>query len=208
VLASGSSALLTLLFFLVLPLIQAITPEPEPSQPQAAFDVGALPPPEVELPDEPEPEPEEEEPEPPELAEEAPLLDLAQLEMALNPSLGEGWGGPDFDSDALAKLGRGSGGGVDSLFSAADLDERPRPIHQPSPNPTAEARRNAPGKVTVLFIVDEKGQVENPIAKNPDHPSFVKPALDAVRQWRFRPGKREGEPVKFRMKVDIQFPKP
>jgi protein TonB len=38
-------------------------------------------------------------------------------------------------------------------------------------------------------------------------PVFERPALAAVKQWRFEPGKRNGKPVRFRMRVPITFPK-
>ena len=33
-----------------------------------------------------------------------------------------------------------------------------------------------------------------------------KPALAAIKQWKFEPGKRSGQPVRFRMRVPITFP--
>ena len=37
------------------------------------------------------------------------------------------------------------------------------------------------------------------------HPAFEQPALQAVRRWRFEPGKRGGKPVSFKMRVPITF---
>ena len=34
-----------------------------------------------------------------------------------------------------------------------------------------------------------------------------RPALAAVKKWKFEPGKKGGEPVRFRMRVPITFPK-
>ncbi|MCA9398636.1 MAG: hypothetical protein KC618_02720, partial [Candidatus Omnitrophica bacterium] len=81
---------LTLVCFLVLPLMQAINKPPTADLALQDVDVANLPPP---PPPPPEEEPEEPEPEeqPPELMEEAPPLDLSQLELALNPGFSEGW---------------------------------------------------------------------------------------------------------------------
>jgi len=59
----------------------------------------------------------------------------------------------------------------------------------------------------VLFVVNERGHVENPIIQKSTDPVFERPALNAVKQWRFEPGKRNGEPVRFRMRIPITFPK-
>ena len=49
------------------------------------------------------------------------------------------------------------------------------------------------------------GRVANPVAQAATHPAFEQPALQAVRRWRFEPGKRNGQPVSFKMRVPITF---
>jgi periplasmic protein TonB len=94
----------------------------------------------------------------------------------------------------------------DALFSLADLDQKPRAVYQPSPVVSAEARKKAPGTVYVLFIVDERGKVESPLIQKSSDPVFDQPALSAVKNWKFEPGKRNGKAVRFRMRVPITFP--
>jgi len=43
------------------------------------------------------------------------------------------------------------------------------------------------------------------VQSSPD-PVFERPALTAVKQWKFEPGKRGGQAVRFRMRVPITFP--
>lgn len=196
--------------FLLLPFLQAIsatTPEDTTLRTVATADVPPPPPP-------PEQEPEQEEQQqeeakPPELSEEAPPLDLAQLELALNPGMGGDGLGGDFVVKLNVMAATGSSGGgeeVDSLFSLADLDQQPRIVYQPGPTVTADMRKKLPGSVSVLFIVDQQGRVENPIVQKSTDPVFEKAALNAVKQWKFEPGKRKGQPVRFRMRVPITFP--
>lgn len=195
----------TLLLFLVLPLMQALHEPPVPDLALRGADTAELeapPPPPEEEPEE-EPEPEEK---PPELLEEAPPLDLSQLELALNPGgIGEGW----LEGDFAVRLNTGSAGGrdVDELFSLSDLDQKPRVIYQPAPSITNDIRRKAPGTVYIIFVVDRSGRVENPSVQRSTDPVFEKAALKAVKQWKFEPGRRNGEPVRFRMRVPITFPK-
>ena len=195
--------------FLLLPLLESITSTNDSDTIIQAVDTAVTPPPPPPPePEEPEKEEEPDEPEPPKLAEEAPPLDLSQLELALNPGMGGG-GVADF----AVKLPVGAGasgdseGGVDALFSLSDLDQKPRAIYQPGPSLTPALRKKAPGTVNIIFIVDQRGRVESPMVQSSTLPDFEAPALAAVKQWRFEPGKRNGEPVKFRMRVPITFPK-
>ncbi len=200
----AGAASMTLAFFLVLPLIQAIGELPQGDTVVRALETTALPPPppppEPEV--EPEPEPEET---PPELAEEAPPLDLSQLALALNPGFGDGGLGGDFAIDLGAVMQ--SRGDTDALFSLADLDQKPRALYRPSPVLNSKQRRATPGSVTVVFIVDQSGRVEAPVVMNSTDPVFERSALAAIKKWKFEPGKRGGKSVRFRIRQPISFPK-
>jgi len=155
----------------------------------------------------PEPEPEKPEPEPenpPEL--EAPPsepLSLDQLELSLDPGAGLGGGGGSLQVNIA---GATQAGGLDELFSMAELDQKPRPTHQPGPAITDRVRQHSPGQVYIIFIVNEQGRVEQAKTEKASHPVLARAALEAVRQWRFEPGQRKGEAVSFRMRVPVTFP--
>jgi protein TonB len=197
------AVMLTLVCFLVLPLLQIIHQPPSTELVVQSVDTALLPPPPPPPQEEPEKKPEPEE-KPPELMEEAPPLDLSQLELALNPGDGAGLVG-----DFVNKLNplTSSGAEVDALFSMADLDQKPRVLYQPGPVLNKQIRQQAPGTVYIIFIVDQRGRVENPIVQKSSDPVFERSALAAVKQWKFEPGKRNGQPVRFRMRVPITFPK-
>jgi len=197
---------LTLAVFMVLPLMQTIT---RPVTPDLIVQEVST----VDLPPPPPPPPEEETPpetapeEPvPDLAEEPPPMDLSQLELALNPGFGSGAAAIDtavtlrLDTAADAEDAKG-------LFDLADLDQKPRIIYQPGPQITSQIRRKAPGSVHIIFIVDERGRVTQPMVQKSTDEVFEEPALAAVKQWKFEPGKRNGQNVRFRMRVPIIFPK-
>lgn len=196
---------LTLIFFLVLPLMQTLTKPPTADLVVQAVDTGKLeapdPPPEPE----PEEEPEQKE-QPPELADSHPLMDLSNLELALNPGLSDGWMAGDF-AVSLNTIVSGGTTDVEALFSIADLDQKPRVVYQPSPVLSKEVRKKAPGTVYIIFVVDAQGRVEKPVVQKSTDPVFEKAALGAVKQWKFEPGKRNGKAVRFRMRVPITFPK-
>ena len=199
------SLLLTAAFFLVLPLMQAIQAAPSADLIVQTVDTANIPPP----PPPPEEEPEEEEePEPeeppPELSEEAPPLELAQLELALNPGFGSGALTGDFEVKLDNVVGRGAS--AEELFSIADLDQKPRVVYQPAPVLDASARKKAPGRVVIVFVVDQQGAVQSPVVQSSTDPVLERPALASVKQWKFEPGRRSGQPVRFRMRAPITFP--
>ncbi len=195
---------LTLLFFLVLPLMQVISQRETNPRELTEIEVTIdeeLP----EIPEEEEPEEEEEEqPEDLDLEEPEMTLDLNQLALDLGTGVGDGSLQGSFGID-VKKMMAGQGGG-EQLFNLGDLDQKPRVIYQPSPKLTPLLRRNAPGRVVIIFIVDRSGRVRNPIAKQSTNPVFEQPALLAVKQWKFEPGKRNGKAVSTRMRVPIKFP--
>ncbi len=197
---------LTLAFFLLLPVMQRI---------QEAMDDDDMivrtvetaelePPPEIE--EEEEPPPEEEPKEQPKLDTQPQPASLAELDLALGVGTGAGPGTGQLKID-VAGMQAAAGGGSDELFNMADLDQKPRPVFQPSPNLSPKLRRRTPGTVYVIFIVDESGRVVQPRVQRSSDPIFERPALNAIKRWRFEPGKRGGEPVRFRMRVPITFPK-
>lgn len=202
------AAVLTLAFFIVLPLMQTISKPPADDLFLSDVDLANVePPPPPPAEEEPDPEPETEE-QPPELIEQAAPLDLSQLELALNPSFGEGWmGSGDFAVKLNTIVSDSKDGNSDAIFSMADLDQKPRVIYQSSPVLSQQLRRKAPGKVNIIFIVDERGRVVEPRVRNSTDPIFENPALTAVKRWKFEPGKRSGKPVRFRMLVPLTFPK-
>ena len=196
--------------FLVLPLLESITSTAQTDMIVQGVNT-ALPPPPPPPPVEEQKEEEkveEEPPPPPKLAEETPPLDLSQLELALNPGTG---GGGTGDFEVRLPVGGAAGGEqaseVDQLFSMSDLDQKPRVMYQPSPQTNAALQKLAPGTVTIVFVVDQRGRVESPIVQSSSNPAFEAAALAAVKQWKFEPGKRNGEAVRFRMRVPITFPK-
>jgi protein TonB len=144
-----------------------------------------------------------------------PELDAASLS-AIEAALdGHGGGGGDFaDSISLASGGhidgRGKAGALDSklenAFSLTEIDQKPTPVFQGAPLYPSEMRgKKVDGVVTLIFVVDATGKVSNPHVEKSSHTAFEKPALDAVRQWKFEPGIKAGQRVACRLRVPIRF---
>lgn len=195
---------LTLACFLLLPLLRAMTSGPKADLMLRDATTTELPPPPPPV-EEQEPDEPEDEPPPPEAAPDAPPLDLAQLEMALDPGAGWGMGGVGDFVLPMGALGGQLGGDMDSLFDFGGLEEKPQPIYRARPQVTRVMRKRMPATVNILLTVNEQGQVETPVVQSSDDPIFEAPALEAIRQWRFEPGKRNGRPDSFRVRQPITF---
>ena len=145
--------------------------------------------------------------------DDAPALapmSLSDLESALAPGGGGGMfvGGGGFQSGRIGGKGGpgGTGTDMDQAFSMADLDQKPRAVYQPAPTYPASLRsRKIDGVVTVLFVVDSNGRVTNAKVEKSSDPAFDKPALDAVRKWKFDPAMKEGRKVSAKMRAPIRF---
>jgi protein TonB len=194
---------LTLALFLILPLMQTFAKGAESDLVVRKVDTGDVPPPPPPTEEEPE-EDEQPEEQPPELEQDTQPLDLSQLELALDPgAVGEGFLGGDFEIKLETAVSSSDGGG---LFALADLDQEPRVVYQPGPVIDTKVRRKGAGTVWFIFVVDQDGRVEMPKVQSSSDPVFERPALAALKQWRFEPGKRGGEPVRSRLRVPITFP--
>ena len=66
-------------------------------------------------------------------------------------------------------------------------------------------RRGVEGIVTIAFRVDERGHVAGARVVNGLGVGLDQNALVALRQWRFRPGRRNGTPAAMDAEVDIEF---
>jgi len=163
------------------------------------------------------PPPEEEAPPPPEAEEEAapelepsvdeapmPLMSLGQLDLAL-----EGGGGGT--GAAIADFGLGTQTASNlvaaiDVFELSEVDKAPAPTMQMPPRyPSDMQRDKVEGTVVLVFVLDERGRVKEARAETSTHPSFERPAIDAVRQWMFEPAVKDGKPVRARIRQPIRF---
>ena len=195
-------------------------PKPEPEQ---ELDISNLKKPEEEQKVEQEVEEQKEPPPPAPIMENvaiaAPQMDdapalspmsLSDLEAALAPGTGGGMfgGGGGFQSGRIGGRGGPGGPGADmeQAFSMADLDQKPRAVYQPAPvYPAALRSRKIEGVVSIIFVVGADGRVANANVEKSSDPAFDKPALEAVRKWKFEPGVKEGRKVSFKMRAPIRF---
>ena len=71
--------------------------------------------------------------------------------------------------------------------------------------PEDARRESVEGRVVVQFVVTEEGRVESPVVLSSPDPRLSRAALAAVRQSRFEPGRIDGQPVRVRFALPVDF---
>jgi len=85
----------------------------------------------------------------------------------------------------------------------------PKVLHKVDPIhllPADLVRRTARWEVVVEAEIDAAGSISDPRIVTSSDPRVNEYVLKAVRQWRFRPGTLDGEPVPVLFSVTVTFP--
>ncbi len=78
-------------------------------------------------------------------------------------------------------------------------------IHQPKPvYPPLARQARIQGTVKLNAIISKEGAIEQ-LTLVTGHPLLVPSAMDAVRQWRYKPTLLNGEPVEVITQIDVNF---
>ena len=70
--------------------------------------------------------------------------------------------------------------------------------------PSAAKAARIQGPVVLRAVISKEGTIEN-LAVQSGHPMLVKAAIDAVRQWRYRPYLLNGDPFEVETQVTVNF---
>lgn len=105
----------------------------------------------------------------------------------------------------VAVVTEGERASVEKPLSVRGKVEPPVPIFKPDPEYPESARAaRIEGKVIVEAIIGEDGSVES-VQVTQSVPELDQAALDAIKQWRYKPATLDGEPVRVRFTVIITF---
>jgi len=106
------------------------------------------------------------------------------------PGVGPGWGGGIGDGPYRP------GGGVST----------PRATYDPEPDYSEEARKaKYQGIVILQAVIDAQGQPRDVRVVRSAGMGLDEKAVEAVRQWRFEPGTKDGRPVAVLVNVQVNF---
>jgi periplasmic protein TonB len=201
VMAISFSVVVTAGLFAFLPFAHQIA-KPQRSLELRKVTAADLPPPVEDTP----PPPTVEEQKPPEAAPEPMLTEVAQqipIVATIDAVMGTGGGTIDYGT---VKSLTATQAIQDETFDVSELEKKPEAITQIPPAYPAELRKaKIEGMVTLVFVLSEEGRVEDARVENSSRPEFEKPALDAIRKWRFRPGEKDGQPVRTYIRIPMRF---
>jgi TonB family protein len=92
------------------------------------------------------------------------------------------------------------------VYQFGDGITAPVPIFVPEPVYSEEARTaRFQGTVTLSMVVDESGQATNVQVTRPLGVGLDEKAIQAAQKWRFKPGMKDGQPVKVVAAIQMTF---
>lgn len=91
-------------------------------------------------------------------------------------------------------------------LALAQTREPPVPVRTVPPEYPNELRRDGvSGVVTVKCTIDAQGNVTEPEVEKSSNGAFEKPALAALKKWKFKPAKQDGAAVPVKISIPIKF---
>jgi TonB family protein len=108
-------------------------------------------------------------------------------------------GGPGFGSGT-------NGGCCDGVFAPGKGVTAPRPIYEPDPEYSEEARKaKYQGTVVLAIVVDRSGHPRDVRIARSLGMGLDEKAIEAVQKWNFTPGVKDGVPVAVRVNIEVNF---
>jgi protein TonB len=137
---------------------------------------------------------------------EMPNLGMPNAPSASVGSLGTGTGG-GIGSGNGNGVGPGSGGNMGGgVYRIGGGVRAPVVIAQVDPEFSEEARKQKfSGNVLVDLIVDEHGDPTHVRVARGVGLGLDEKAVEAVRQYRFKPATKDGKPVKVELSIEVRF---
>ena len=130
------------------------------------------------------------------------------------PSNGPGFGGGigsanggGIGSGDGAGVGSGHGGGAGGgTFRVGAGVSAPRAIYDPDPDYSEEARKaKYQGTVLLWLIVGADGKPRDIRVQRSVGMGLDEKAIEAVRQWKFEPAMKDGQPVPVEVNIEVSF---
>lgn len=109
--------------------------------------------------------------------------------------------------DLSAAADRLLGNTENQVMTADAVDAPPTALSRPAaPYPAKARARGITGFVTLSFLVDQGGAVQDvKIVEAEPMGVFDHTAMQTIRGWQFKPGFYQGEPVSVRVKQTVRF---
>jgi TonB family protein len=126
------------------------------------------------------------------------------------PGLGGGIGsgsGGGVGSGSGPGVGPGHGGGIGGgAYHVGGGTLAPKVVYKLDPDYSEEGRKNKmQGSVVLRMIVGVDGKCHDISVQRSLGMGLDEKAIEAVREWRFEPGTRDGKPVPVEVAVEVNF---
>lgn len=137
---------------------------------------------------------------------DSPQIKLASQGAGSGGAFGHGLGG-GFGAGHGSGVGAGQGGGYGGgLMSVGGGVSAPAVIHSVQPEFTEEARQSQfQGSCSIQLIVDAQGNPQNVHVTKHLGMGLDEKAVEAVRQYKFKPAMYQGHPVPVQIVVEVDF---
>ncbi len=100
----------------------------------------------------------------------------------------------------------GSTAPIGRIFTVGNGVSPPKPLYQADPEYSTRGRQGrCEGAITVAMVVDTQGSPARLKIVNPRGCGLDAKAVEAVRNWKFEPAKKDGEPVPVQIMVEVDF---
>ena len=137
---------------------------------------------------------------------QSPQIALASQGKGSGSGFGQGLGGGIGAGHGIGAGPGGGGGYGGGLMSVGGGVSAPQVLHAVEPEFTDDARRaNYQGNVSVQLIVDSEGNPQNVRLVNHLGMGLDQKAIEAVKQYRFRPAMYQGHSVAVQIVIDVDF---
>ena len=134
----------------------------------------------------------------------------ALLQPSNGPGSGSGIGsgsGSGIGSGTGPGVGPGRGGGIGGeIYRVGGGVSAPRVVYDPDPEYSEEARKaKYQGVVVLWLVVSAEGKPYDIRVQRSLGMGLDEKAIEAVKQWRFEPAKKDGHPVPVMINVEVNF---
>jgi protein TonB len=144
-----------------------------------------------------------------------PKMQMGDLMSKLEtPSNGTGIGGGIGDTRGTGVgsgigpgVGPGSGGGIGGgPYIVGGGVSAPRPIYDPEPEYSEEARKaKYQGDVVLWVVIGPDGRTRDVRVQRSLGMGLDEKAMETVRSWRFEPATKDGQPVAVQVNIEVAF---
>jgi TonB family protein len=113
---------------------------------------------------------------------------------------------PQFQAAKAAPAARPDLAPTEEIVRVGAGVSQPSVIHKQDPEYTKEATAaRLSGTVALTVVIDKEGNARNIQVARPLGMGLEQKAVEAVSQWKFRPGTKDGQPVNVRATIEVNF---